>query len=124
MNFTRWFAQFTSVRRFFLIALSLAELFAFTGIAHSASSIDDNFAGNALDWCRWEDVSYNGTVTQSGELSLSPSGTQQWTNAGIVSQMPTLSVRRPAMISSTASAIPAPSAPHSASSNGLAIPSQ
>ena len=86
MNFTRWFAQFTSVRRFFLIALSLAELFAFTGIAHSASSIDDNFAGNALDWCRWEDVSYNGTVTQSGELSLSPSGTQQWTNAGIVSQ--------------------------------------
>ena len=86
MNFTRWLAQSTSVRRFFLIALSLAELFVFAGIAQGASSIDDDFAGSALDWCRWEDVSYNGTVTQSSALSLSPSGTQQYTSAEIVSQ--------------------------------------
>jgi arabinogalactan endo-1,4-beta-galactosidase len=35
-----------------------------------AAAVEDRFDGNALDWCKWEDASFGGMVSQSGELLL------------------------------------------------------
>ena len=51
-----------------------------------ALPIDDSFDGNTLNWCRWEDISSGGSVTQSGELALSPDGTATFASARLLSQ--------------------------------------
>ena len=63
----------------------LVSLFLLTTTAHGVP-IDDSFDGKALDWCRWEDISYFGTVSQDGELTLSPSGSATYTIARLLSQ--------------------------------------
>lgn len=50
------------------------------------ATMNDTFDSNSLDWCRWEDVSFFGAVAQSGELALTPSGSQSYTAARILSQ--------------------------------------
>lgn len=55
---------------------SLVFTYAFLGTAHAASSMDDRFDGVTLDWCRWEDTSYQASATQSaGEIVLATAGT-------------------------------------------------
>jgi hypothetical protein len=73
-----------SLRVVVIMAFALAN-FAFSGLA-LAASLDDTFDGNALDWCHWEDTSYQATVSQSGQLILSPSASGPYTSARVHSQ--------------------------------------
>lgn len=51
-----------------------------------ASTFDDSFDGNALDWCRWEDTSYQAAVSQSGQLVLAPDASGTYSSARLHSQ--------------------------------------
>src|SRR5678815_1491257 len=62
--------QFGTIVRRAAVAIAAS---AFT-IQVAAESLDDTFDGDSLDWCRYEDTSYQGTVSQGSELTLSPSG--------------------------------------------------
>ena len=76
----KWFVP--RVTRSFVIALAACGFANHVG----ATSLSDTFDGNTLDWCRWEDTSRQGTVSQGGELTLSPSGTDTFTRARVHSQ--------------------------------------
>jgi arabinogalactan endo-1,4-beta-galactosidase len=54
--------------------------------AVSAASLDDSFDGNALDWCHWEDTSYQAAVSQSGQLVLAPDASGAYSSARVHSQ--------------------------------------
>jgi len=71
----------TIVRR---AAVAIAAI-AFTSQV-AAASLDDTFDGDSLDWCRYEDTSYQGTVSQGSELTLSPSGAGLFTSARVHTQ--------------------------------------
>ena len=51
-----------------------------------AVSTDDGFDGSALDWCRWEDTSYLGAVSQAGQLILAPTASGSYASARVHSQ--------------------------------------
>src|SRR5437764_758014 len=71
-------------RAFLVTALAFAT--ATIADPAAASSVDDSFAGNALDWCRWEDTSYQATVAQSEQLTLSPDASGTYSSARVHSQ--------------------------------------
>jgi arabinogalactan endo-1,4-beta-galactosidase len=75
-------ARFCAIAR---IAAMAATLLALVSPA-AAATMDDPFGANSLDWCRWEDVSWFGAATQAGELALTPSGSQSYTAARVLSQ--------------------------------------
>ena len=73
--------------RHLVTALSLLAVLGLAPSAFGASTIDDSFDAAALDWCRWEDISYKGSAAQpGGELALSPSGTDSCTSGSVISQ--------------------------------------
>lgn len=59
--------------------------FAITHL-HSAPPIDDDFRGEVLDMCRWENDSFQGLVSQSGALKLSTTGAQSFAEAKVMTQ--------------------------------------
>ncbi|TWO72397.1 DUF1583 domain-containing protein [Caenimonas sedimenti] len=66
----------------------LATAFALaTGLWQSpAAAVEDRFDGNALDWCKWEDVSTSGTVRQNGELILTSQPAPSFGSARVLTQ--------------------------------------
>lgn len=66
--------------------VALLAALAFTCPAHGASSLDDGFAGTALDWCKWEDLSHGATVAQADELVMTTSGNDTFGSSRVLSQ--------------------------------------
>ncbi len=68
-----------SIAGFVRIAFVVFLLFTLIRVVQGAPSVDDNFDGDALNWCKWEDVSFKGVVNQeAGELRLATVGADKF----------------------------------------------
>ncbi|MCP5451217.1 MAG: glycosyl hydrolase 53 family protein [Gammaproteobacteria bacterium] len=77
MPFTRSYP--VSIAGFVRIAFVVFLLFTLIRVVQGAPSVDDNFDGDALNWCKWEDVSFKGVVNQeAGELRLATVGADKF----------------------------------------------
>nr|MBL8455797.1 glycosyl hydrolase 53 family protein [Zoogloeaceae bacterium] len=72
---TRWSRVLRVVGWYFLFC---AQAFAV--------QTNDDFAGDALDWCRWEALEQAGSVTQDGRLILATTGAGRFGQARVLSQ--------------------------------------
>lgn len=66
--------------------LALAAMMGPIGMAYAASTMDDRFDASAIDACRWEDLSHEGAVSQSGALELATTGLGTFGSARVLSQ--------------------------------------
>ena len=77
MSFARSYP--VSIAGFVRIAFVVFLLFTLIRVVQGAPSVDDNFDGDALNWCKWEDVSFKGVVNQeAGELRLATVGADKF----------------------------------------------
>ena len=85
-----------------LSVAALASLLAHA--ANAASSMDDAFDGLSLDSCRWEEASYKGAASQSGELILATEGSEAFDLARVLLRPASSAI---SMFRSTTAALPA-----------------